>query len=68
MSRRAATLAVASLLVLGLVVFGALLPVPYVALFPGPTTDTLGSVDGKPLISIKGHRTYQDGGHLNLVR
>lgn len=67
MSRRAATFAVASLLVLALVVFGALLPVPYVALLPGPTTNTLGEVDGKPLIVIEGHRTYADKGHLNLV-
>jgi PDZ domain-containing protein len=45
----------------------ALLPVPYVALSPGPTTNTLGSVSGTDLIRIVGHKTYPDRGHLNLT-
>jgi Lon-like protease len=67
LSRRTATLACAGFLVALLSAVAALLPVPYVALSPGPTTNTLGSVDGSALISIKGHRTYADTGHLNLT-
>jgi PDZ domain-containing protein len=68
MSRRAATLAVTSILVLVLGVVGALIPVPYVALTPGPTTNTLGkSENGKPLIEIEGRQVYPDKGNLNFT-
>jgi len=67
MRRRTATLLVSGLIVALLVAAVALLPVPYVALRPGPTTDTLGSVDGKPLIEITGRRTYPARGQLNLT-
>jgi PDZ domain-containing protein len=67
MSRRTRTFAVAALLVLALVVVGAALPVPYVALAPGPVTDTLGSSGGRPLISIDGHPTYPARGRLDLT-
>ncbi len=68
MSRRAVTLLVASLLAGGLAVVGARLPVPYVAIEPGPAYDTLGTTtDGKPLIFISGHPTYPTSGHLDLV-
>jgi PDZ domain-containing protein len=68
MSRRAVTLAVTSILVLVLGLVGALIPVPYVALTPGPTTNTLGNGDkGMPLIQIEGRRIYPDQGHLNFT-
>ncbi|MFF5263245.1 PDZ domain-containing protein [Actinomadura viridis] len=68
MSRRAATLAVASVLVLVLALVGSLMPVPYVALMPGPTSNTLGTNEkGEPLIKIEGRRTYPDQGHLNFT-
>ena len=38
-----------------------LLPVPYVALLPGPTYNTLGPLNGKPIVSIIGHRTFSTG-------
>lgn len=52
MSRRLVTLAVGAVV---LVVFGALIlriPVPYVAEGPGPTFDTLSSVNGQRVITI----------------
>lgn len=59
---------VASVLALVLAAVGALLRVPYVALGPGPVTDTLGKrSDGVPLISIKGRQTYPTTGHLDLT-
>lgn len=67
MSRRLATLLVAVLLVAGLTTLVSVLPVPYVALGPGPVTDTLGSVGGKPLIAVTGRRTYPTSGHLDLT-
>jgi Lon-like protease len=67
MSRRAATLIFASALILILGMAGALIPVPYVALRPGPTSDTLGNLGKVPLIQITGARTYPTDGHLNFV-
>ncbi|MFC4012174.1 PDZ domain-containing protein [Nonomuraea purpurea] len=67
MSRRALTLLLAGFLVLALGVVGAFRPVPYVVLSPGPTENTIGEVDKKPVISIKGRQTYPTAGALSLV-
>ncbi|GAA3682330.1 PDZ domain-containing protein [Nonomuraea antimicrobica] len=67
MSRRALTLLLAGFLVLALGVVGAFRPVPYVVLSPGPTENTIGEVDKKPVISIKGRETYPTTGALSLV-
>lgn len=67
MSPRVLTLAVAGFLVVVLAAVAALLPVPYVALSPGPTTDTLGKVGKVELIRIDGHATYPTDGHLDLT-
>jgi Lon-like protease len=67
MSPRGWTLAVAGLLLAAMAAVVALLPVPYARVIPGPTTDTLGSENGKPLITIGGRRTYPTKGHLELT-
>lgn len=67
MSRRALTLLVAGFLVLALGVLGAFLPVPYVVLSPGPTENTIGLVDKKPVITITGRETFPTDGSLSLV-
>ena len=67
MSRRAITLLIAGIGVLACLVVVFLVPVPYVALIPGPTYNTLGPLDGKPVVQIAGHRTYTAPGHLNMV-
>jgi PDZ domain-containing protein len=41
--------------------------VPYVALGPGPTYNTLGDVGGQTVVSIAGHETYPTGGRLNMT-
>lgn len=44
------------------------LRVPYVALVPGPVTNTLGKrADGVPIITVTGHATYPTSGHLDLT-
>jgi PDZ domain-containing protein len=53
-----------------LVVFGLLgtaLPVPYVAQVPGPTFNTLGEVDGEPIITVEGRDRAEVSGNLNLT-
>jgi Lon-like protease len=68
MSRRALTLYIAGAAVIVALVAAVLLPVPYVILGPGPTLNTLGrDANGKPLITITGHRVYPASGHLNMV-
>jgi PDZ domain-containing protein len=67
MSRRALTLLVAGFLVLSLGIVGALMKVPYVVLSPGPTENTIGEVDKKPVITITGRQTYPTSGALRLV-
>jgi PDZ domain-containing protein len=67
MSRRSWTLVVAGLLLVALASVVSLLPVPYARLIPGPTTNTLGSENGKPLITIKGHETFPAKGRLDLT-
>lgn len=42
-------------------------PVPYVILDPGPTVDTLGERDGKPVIQITGTPTSTSKGQLRLT-
>jgi PDZ domain-containing protein len=67
-SRRTLTLLLSSVLAVGLVLVVAVVRVPYVALAPGPTFNTLGLDDtGKPVISVRGHATYDDTGHLNMT-
>ncbi|MGK2865123.1 MAG: YlbL family protein [Mycobacterium sp.] len=73
MNRRILTLVVA---LVPIVAFGLLLSavtVPYVALGPGPTFDTLGEVEGKQVVDIKstdgvaGDVTHPTSGHLNMT-
>lgn len=53
-----------------IVVFGVLLAVvtvPFVSLGPGPAFDTLGEVDGKQVVDIKGTQTHPTSGHLDMT-
>lgn len=43
------------------------LTVPYAAEGPGPTFDTLGVVDGEPVVDIEGAQTQDTGGQLNMT-
>jgi len=66
-NRRTLTLVVALVPIL---VFGLLLglvTVPFVSLGPGPTFDTLGEYDGKPVVAIDGTPVKPTSGHLNMT-
>ncbi|WP_448615761.1 YlbL family protein [Modestobacter sp. URMC 112] len=67
MSRRIAVLVTGAVLLLVFGVVGALLPVPYVAQVPGPTFNTLGDIDGEPIISLEGRERNDTSGNLNLT-
>src|SRR4051812_19651029 len=66
-TRRTATLLVTALLAAASLAVGLFLPVPYVADEPGPVSDTLASLNGKPLIKVTGHPTYPTSGKLDLT-
>ncbi|HEX2072851.1 MAG TPA: PDZ domain-containing protein [Geodermatophilus sp.] len=67
MTRRIAVLVVGVVLLLVFGVLGAAVPVPYVAQVPGPTFDTLGEVDGEPIISVEGRERNDVDGELALT-
>jgi PDZ domain-containing protein len=66
-NRRILTLLVAVLPIVAFGVLVAAVTVPYVALGPGPTYDTLGEVDGKQVVAIEGTETKPTTGHLNMT-
>ena len=55
----------ALLVIFGLL--GAAVPVPYVAQVPGPTYNTLGDIDGSPVITIEGQDRPETSGTLNIT-
>ncbi|SDJ71909.1 PDZ domain-containing protein [Actinopolyspora mzabensis] len=67
MSRRTWTLLTSVVLVVVFGLLGVFVPVPYVALGPGPTHDTLGSSQGRQVVRIEGTETFPTSGHLNMT-
>lgn len=67
MSRRTLTLLLSGLLAVALVAVAGSATVPYVALGPGPTFDTLGKDDGKPVLAVSGRPTFPTDGQLDLT-
>lgn len=66
-SRRSQTFMIGLLVLLVTGLTAGSLTVPLVALGPGPTYDTLGDVQGMPIVTINGRPTYPTTGHLNLT-
>jgi PDZ domain-containing secreted protein len=66
-TRRTAVLTTGVVLLLLFGLLGAVVPVPYVAQVPGPTFNTLGDIDGKPIISVEGRDRNEVDGNLNLT-
>ncbi|WP_431912061.1 YlbL family protein [Micromonospora carbonacea] len=67
MRRRGVTVLLGALLT-ALLSFGVLnAPIPYVVLGPGPTVNTLGTVNGKDVIQVTGRATSTSAGQLRLT-
>lgn len=72
-NRRILTLVVALVPIVAFGLLMSVVTVPFVALGPGPTFDTLGEVDGKQVVDIKstdgvaGDITHPTSGHLNMT-
>ncbi|NUS95150.1 MAG: PDZ domain-containing protein, partial [Nocardia sp.] len=66
-NRRLITLLVALFPVLLFGVVGSVYTVPFVALGPGPTFDTLGEVDGLQVVQVSGAEVDRTDGHLNMT-
>ena len=67
MTRRIAVLTAGVVLLVVFGLLGTTLPVPYVAQVPGPTFNTLGDIDGAPIIDIQGRDRNEVEGNLNLT-
>jgi Lon-like protease len=66
-TRRIAVLTAGIVLLLLFGALGTTMPVPYVAQVPGPTFNTLGDIDGDPIISVEGRERNEVRGNLNLT-
>lgn len=66
-NRRISTLIVAMVPILTFGMLLTVVTVPYVALGPGPTFDTLGEVEGKQVVEIEGTELHPTTGHLNMT-
>ncbi|MFE7352946.1 PDZ domain-containing protein [Streptomyces sp. NPDC057543] len=67
MPRRTATMLASTLILIALFCAVLLIRVPYSEMSPGPTENTLGKVDGEPVLQISGHKTYPTSGNLNMT-
>jgi PDZ domain-containing protein len=67
MRRRGVTVLTGVVLLVLLLVGAESVAVPYVALGPGPTYDTLGSAEGQPVIKVEGAPTTGSAGQLRLT-
>ncbi|TCO62981.1 YlbL family protein [Actinocrispum wychmicini] len=67
LSRRGWTVLLSILIVIVLAILGALVPVPFVALGPGPTYDTLSEVNGTEIVQVEGTKTYPTTGQLRMT-
>jgi PDZ domain-containing protein len=66
-TRRTAVLTAGVVLLVIFGLLGTALPVPYVAQVPGPTFNTLGDLDGEPIIEVEGRERNDVEGNLNLT-
>lgn len=67
MRSRTSTLLASGMLGVALAVLAVAVPVPLVALGPGPTFNTLADVDGEPVVAVSGLPTFPTSGNLNMT-
>lgn len=66
-NRRIFTLLAALIPILALGIVGSVVTVPFVALGPGPTFNTLGEFDGKQVVDVQGAELKSASGNLNMT-
>lgn len=66
-NNRSSAMLVSGLLAAALGITAVSLPVPYVIESPGPTFNTIGQDNGKPVISVSGHESFPAKGSLDLT-
>jgi PDZ domain-containing protein len=66
-NNRSSAMLVSGLLAVALGITAVSLPVPYVIESPGPTFNTIGQDNGKPVISVSGHEAFPAKGSLDLT-
>lgn len=58
----------AALILISLLAVGSIVaPVPFLARSPGPVFDVLGDFDGKPVLEIKGAKSFPTSGQLDMT-
>lgn len=67
MSQRPLAALLAIPLLLALVMAALVLPLPYVIYSPAYTVDVLGENEGKDVIEVTGHKSYDDPGQLRMT-
>jgi PDZ domain-containing protein len=67
LSRRGWTVLLSFAIVAVLALVGSFVQVPFVALGPGPTHDTLGEIDGVQTVAVEGEQTYPTEGQLRMT-
>lgn len=67
MTQRTVAALVAVPLLLALLTIAFVVPLPYATYSPGLTVDVLGKDGDREIISVTGHPTYRDGGHLRMT-
>jgi PDZ domain-containing protein len=66
-SRRTAAALALVVLVIAVAAGMSLVHLPYAIYRPGPATNTLGAIDGKQIITVKGTKTYPTSGALDFT-
>jgi PDZ domain-containing protein len=67
LTRRGWTIVVSFAIAAVLGLLGSIVRVPYVSIGPGPTYDTLGSVDDQVVVQVEGEKTYPTSGELRMT-
>jgi Lon-like protease len=66
-TRQTWTALVSAVAFIALAILLAFAPIPFVNWSPGGAEDTLGEIDGKPIIQISGIETYPTAGQLDMT-
>ena len=67
LTRRSWTIVLSFAIAAVLGLLGGVVPVPYVSMGPGPTYDTLGTIDDQSVVQVEGEKTYKTSGQLRMT-